>query len=113
MFDVKIYGYRLNFNKLNQPKCLLVAKRHDRALILVGAVEGSESVVGYRVVVTGIDSLCSVEVMVNDVKRRAFTVREVTDQIRMVDAEGTGKCLGQSGIASCSWTIDYELGPLG
>ena len=76
---------------------LLVAKRHDHALILVGTAEGSESVVGHRVVVAGFDSLCGGEVVVNDVKRRAFTAREVADQIRMSDAEGTGKYLGQCG----------------
>ena len=49
-------------------------------------VVGTESVVCQRFLV---GSIGGVEGVVNDVKRRAFTVREVADQIRMIDAEGT------------------------
>ena len=76
MFNQPIYG-----------KCLLVVKRQDRAL--VGTAEGTESVVGhlsssgmYQLLVRG-------KAVVNHVKRRAFTAREVADQFRLVNAKGT------------------------
>ena len=72
------------FNRLIYSNCLCVAKRHVREL--VGTNAGIEGVVGHRVVVGVIDGS---EVVVSDVKRRTFTTREVADQIRMVDAEGT------------------------
>ena len=54
--------------------CLLVTKQ--RICELVGTAEGTESVVGIRVVVVGIDVG---EVVVNDVKRLAFTARNLVD----------------------------------